>query len=96
MLTHEALGPLKTASREEILASDTWAGALFRRGLGRGAKDAMVLRGDGTFAAGRAGCERYWTIRDERLLVAGYDGRLTMELVAATADGGVGGAVVGA
>jgi len=47
----------------------------------------MVFRGDGTFAAGRAGCDRYWTIRDGRLLIAGDDGRLTMDL-APTADGG--------
>jgi hypothetical protein len=47
----------------------------------------MVFRGDGTFAAGGAGCERYWTIRGGRLLIAGDDGRLTMNL-AATADGG--------
>ncbi len=47
----------------------------------------IVLRGDGTFAAGGAGCERYWTIRDGRLLIAGDDGRLTMELTQ-TADGG--------
>ena len=40
----------------------------------------MVFRGDGTFAAGGAGCERYWTIRDERLVICGDDGRLTMEL----------------
>ncbi len=33
------------------------------------------------FAAGGAGWERYWTIRDGRLLIAGDDGRLTMELV---------------
>ena len=47
----------------------------------------MVFRGDGTFALGGAGCERYWTIRDGRLLIAGDDGRLTMELTP-TADGG--------
>jgi len=47
----------------------------------------MVFHGDGTFAAGGAGCERYWTIRDGRLLIAGDEGRLTMDLVA-TADGG--------
>jgi len=47
----------------------------------------MVFRGDGTFAADGAGCERYWTIRDGRLLIAGDDARLTMDL-AATADGG--------
>ena len=54
-----------------------------------------LFRGDGTFAAGGAGCERYWTIRDGRLLIAGDDGRLTMDL---SADGGwrVGGEVVGA
>ena len=40
----------------------------------------MVFRGDGTFAVGGAGCERYWTIRDGRLLIAGEDGRLTMDL----------------
>ena len=54
-----------------------------------------MFRGDGTFAAGGAGCERYWTIRDGRLLIAGDDGRLTMDL-APTADGGWEGAVVGA
>ena len=47
----------------------------------------MVFRGDGTFALGGGGCERYWTIRDVRLLIAGDDGRLTMDLVPA-ADGG--------
>ena len=47
----------------------------------------LVFRGDGTFAAGGAGCERYWTIRDGRLMIAGDDGRLTMDL-SATADGG--------
>ena len=34
----------------------------------------MLFRGDGTFAAGGAGCERYWTIRDGRLLIAGTMG----------------------
>lgn len=47
----------------------------------------MVFRGDGAFAAGGARCERYWTIRDGRLMIAGDDGRLTMDLVP-TADGG--------
>ncbi len=47
----------------------------------------MVFRGDGTFAAGGAGCERYWTIRDGRLVICGDDGRLTMDLMP-TADGG--------
>ncbi len=47
----------------------------------------MLFRGDGTFATGGAGSERYWTIRDGRLLIAGDDGRLTMNL-SATADGG--------
>jgi hypothetical protein len=47
----------------------------------------MAFRGAGTFAAGGAGCERYWSIRDGLLLIAGDDGRLTMDL-AATADGG--------
>jgi hypothetical protein len=47
----------------------------------------MVFRGDGTFATGGAGCERYWTVRDGRLLIAGDDGRLTMDL-APTPDGG--------
>ena len=39
----------------------------------------MVFRGEGTFAAGNAGCERYWTMLDGRLLIAGDDGRLTMK-----------------
>jgi hypothetical protein len=47
----------------------------------------MVFRGDGTISVGGAGCERYWAIRDGRLMIAGDDGRLTMELVA-TEDGG--------
>lgn len=47
----------------------------------------MVLRGDGTFVAGGADCERYWTIREGRLLVAGDDGRLTMDQTPA-ANGG--------
>jgi hypothetical protein len=47
----------------------------------------MVFRGDGTISVGGAGCERYWTIRDGRLLIAGDDGRLTMDLTLA-ADGG--------
>jgi hypothetical protein len=47
----------------------------------------LVFRGDGTFAKGDAGCERYWTIRDGRLLIAGDDGRLTMDLQARS-DGG--------
>lgn len=34
MLTHRALGDLRTATREQILASDTVAGACFRRALG--------------------------------------------------------------
>jgi hypothetical protein len=34
----------------------------------------MLFRGDGTFAEGGAGCERYWTIRDGRLLIAGTMG----------------------
>ena len=46
----------------------------------------MVFRGDGTFAVGGAGCERYWMIRDGRLLIAGDDGRLTD--LALGADGG--------
>ena len=47
----------------------------------------MAFRGDGTFALCDASCERYWTIRDGRLLIAGDDGRLTMDLTPA-ADGG--------
>ena len=47
----------------------------------------ILFRGDGTFALGGAGCEWYWTIRGGRLLIAGDDGRLTMDL-APTADGG--------
>ena len=47
----------------------------------------IVFRGDGTFAAGGAGCERYWTIRDGRLLIAGDDGRLTMDLTPTTGGG---------
>jgi hypothetical protein len=47
----------------------------------------MVFRGDGMFAVGGAGCERYWTIRDGRLLIAGDGGRLTMDL-SPTADAG--------
>jgi hypothetical protein len=42
----------------------------------------MVFRGDGTFANGDAGCERYWTNRGGRLLIAGDDRRLTMHLQA--------------
>jgi hypothetical protein len=44
----------------------------------------LVFRGDGTSAAGDAGCERYWTVCDGRLLIAGDDGRLTMDLVLVT------------
>jgi hypothetical protein len=40
----------------------------------------VIFRGDGAFAAGGAGCERYWTLRGGRLLIAGDDGRLTMDL----------------
>jgi hypothetical protein len=40
----------------------------------------LVFRGDGTFAAGDASRERYWAIRDERLLICGDDGHLTMNL----------------
>lgn len=49
----------------------------------------MVFRGDGTSAAG--GAERYWTIRDERMLIAGGDGRLTMDLGPTGTAGGKGG-----
>lgn len=38
----------------------------------------MMFRGDGTFAVDGVGCERYWTIRAGRLMIAGNDGRLTM------------------
>lgn len=34
MLTHQSLGPMGGWSRKQILASDTWAGALYRRALG--------------------------------------------------------------
>jgi hypothetical protein len=54
---------------------------------------SMVFRGDGTFASGGAGCERYWTIRDRRLLIAGDDGRLTMDLASARGGRWVGGAL---
>jgi hypothetical protein len=47
----------------------------------------MVLWGDGTFAQGAAGCERYWTIRDGWLVIAGDDGWVTIDL-ALTAGGG--------
>jgi hypothetical protein len=47
----------------------------------------ILVPGDRTFAKGDASCERYWTVRDGRLLIAGDDGRLTMDLVA-TPDGG--------
>jgi hypothetical protein len=47
----------------------------------------MAFRGDATFAAGGAGCERYWTIRDGRLMIAGDDGRLTMDLTPIADDG---------
>lgn len=47
----------------------------------------MVLRGDRTFPAGGAGCERYWTIRDRRLMIAGDDGRFTMDLAPMADDG---------
>jgi hypothetical protein len=40
----------------------------------------LVMRADGTFAEGGARCERYWTIRDGRLLVAQQDGQLLMDL----------------
>jgi hypothetical protein len=43
---------------------------------------SMVFRGDGTFAAGGVGCECYWTIREGQLLIAGDNGRLTMDYVA--------------
>jgi hypothetical protein len=35
----------------------------------------VVFRGDGTFALGGTGGERYWTPRDGRLLIAGEDDR---------------------
>jgi len=47
----------------------------------------MVFRGDWTITVGGAGCERYWTIRDGRLLIAGDDGRLTMDLSPAVNGG---------
>ena len=47
--------------------------------VGKDARD-VVLRDDGTFASGGAGCERFWTIRDGRLLISHSDGRLTMDM----------------
>jgi hypothetical protein len=75
------------ADRAAIVAMDGRRFEYHRVGYDR---RPLVFRGDGTFAAGGAGCERYWTIRDGRLLVAGDDGRLTMDL-AVTVDGGWGG-----
>jgi hypothetical protein len=40
----------------------------------------LTFRSDGTFTAGDAGRERYWTIREGRLLICGDDGLLTMGL----------------
>lgn len=40
----------------------------------------LVLGQDGLIAEGAAGCEVYWSVRDDRLRIAGRDGRLTMEL----------------
>jgi hypothetical protein len=75
----------KEADRAAIAAMDGRAFEYHRVGYDH---RPMVFRGDGTFASGGAGCERYWTIRDGRLLIAGDDGRVTMEL-ARTADGGL-------
>lgn len=47
--------------------------------VGYDARD-VTLRADGTFAAGGAACERFWTVRDGRLKIACTDGRLTMDL----------------
>lgn len=51
---------------------------------------AMTLAPSGQITAGSAGRETYWTIRDGRLLIAGADGRLTMDLVPAPARSWVG------
>lgn len=48
--------------------------------VGHGPGRPMVFARDGTIAKGAAGCERYWTLRSGELLIAGDDGRLTMEL----------------
>jgi hypothetical protein len=40
----------------------------------------LVFRGDGTFAAGGAACETYWTIRDGKMRIATNDGHLIMNL----------------
>ena len=40
----------------------------------------VKLRRDGTFAEGAEGCEHYWTIRGDEMLVAGEDANLTMTL----------------
>lgn len=43
-------------------------------------KRPVTLAANGTFAAGGAKCERYWTIRGDRLKIACADARLTMDL----------------
>lgn len=48
--------------------------------IGHGPGRAIVFNGRGSFDEGGDGRERYWTIRDGRLLIAGDDGRLTMDL----------------
>jgi hypothetical protein len=47
--------------------------------VGHGSRE-IVLASDGTFVKGGAKCERHWTIRDGRLLIAHEDGRLMMDL----------------
>ena len=77
--------PLPTdADRTAITATDGRQFEFHRVGYDH---RPMVFRGDGTFAAGAANCERYWTVRDGRLLITGDDGRLTMDLTS-TSDGG--------
>lgn len=50
---------------------------MINKGLGR---PVQFRSSDGTFDEGANERERYWTIRDDRLLIAGDDGRLTMDL----------------
>jgi len=48
--------------------------------IGYGSPRPLIFSGDGGFRAGGAGCEAYWAIRGERLLIAGEDHGLTMDL----------------
>ena len=60
----------------EKLHGRTFTYLRVKHGQGR----LLTFRGNGTFSQGGAGRERYWTIRDERMLICGDDGRLTMDL----------------